>query len=173
MTSLKLIIADTNTKTAEQPIWFGHVWSHIHQTLNEMGAFSNGKDAQKAPLTESLSGAAFSQNEFHGIYNFSIMWVNNVGFEVREDRQLNIMQSINSCGYDFLEPNESYVYLGMDFGGVANDALLSIADRLMQNGYKAYFFVQDDLDSGYTELTSTLISNSLEKAKNIKDHVTA
>jgi hypothetical protein len=160
---IKLIIADQNTKTIESPIWFGGVWKHIHSALNKMGAFSTGEYYQKAALVDTLHGAAFTETEFHAIFKFSILWVNTVGFENREDRQLNMMQSINSCGYDFLKPNESYIYMGMDFGGVANDALLNIAQELMLHGYKAYFSVQENLVGEYIPLTEMLIANSLEK----------
>lgn len=163
MSIVKLIIADKNTKTSESPIWFGGVWTHIHAVLKKMGAFSTGEYAQKMPLVDSLKGASFTEKEFHAIFGFSILWVNTVGFENREDRQLNMMQSINSCGYDFLKPNESFIYMGMDFGGVANDALLNIAQELMQHGYNAYFSVQENSGGEYIPLTETLIANSLER----------
>lgn len=163
MNTIKLIIADQNKKTIDSPIWFGRVWAVIHQALVQFGAFSIGKYGQKAPLTDCLESAAFSANEFHGIFKFSKMWTSVVGFETREERRMTIMQSINA-GYDFLTENESYVYLMMDAdeSGVAKNTLLNISRELMQNGYNVYFSEQENMNGDYTPLTEQIILNSLK-----------
>lgn len=162
MKTIKLIITDQNKKTANSPLWFGRVWSIIHNALNDFGAFSIGTFGQKTHLSDSLEHAAFSEHEFHGIFKFSMMWTSVVGFETREERRILIMQSINS-GYDFLSDNESYVLLMMDAdeAGLAKNTLLNISRDLSKNGYNLFITEQDDMDGVYIPLSEQIILNSI------------
>lgn len=164
MTTIKLIIADQNKKSIESPIWFGSVWSIIHKALVECGSFSIGKYGQKAPLSDVLEHAAFSEHEFHGIFKFSMMWTSVVGFETREERRISIMQSINS-GYDFLAENESYVFLMMDAdeAGLAKKTLLNISRNLSKSGYSLFISEQDTTDGVYIPLSEQVILNSISE----------
>lgn len=164
MSLLKLIISDQSKKTAESPIWFGSVWTKIHDALAAMGAYTISDNKKKVALSESLK-VAYSNEDLNGYFDFSIEWINTTGFEILEHRKLNVQQTVNS-GYSFLDAGESYVFLALDIGGVSNDALLNIGRELINSGYLAHFSSPSIENGVYKKLDLEYINNHLEQKHN-------
>lgn len=163
MSTVKIIIANHHKQGIGHPIHFGKVWSHVHKALESMGAFSLGKYSQKAPLTNILESAAFTETEFSAVHKSYMLWTNVVGFETRQDLQINILQSVNT-GYSFLYSEEDYIVLTLknDSEPLLNKMASSIIQPLIESEYR--LFISDDRNSN-SEYISLLKNDSLDFLK--------
>lgn len=163
MSTVKIIIANHHKQGIGYPIHFGQAWSHVHKALEGMGAFSLGKYSQKAPLTNILDSAAFTETEFSAVHKSYILWTNVVGFETRQDLQINILQSINT-GYHFLFPKEDYIVLILknDSEPLLNEVAYNITKPLIQNDYRVFIPKPDSSTGEHILLTENIIDSILK-----------